>query len=87
MKPMYCCETASLAAFFTFSFACRYISILPSIHLSVKIDAETAVKLRHPSEKQGYVRPTVVPPIRTEDVPLSPVENKQVTSFPYSSTV
>ena len=76
----------SVTAFFILSLACRYISILPAIHLSVKVDAETAVKLRHPSEKQGYVRPSVVPPTQTGDVPLTSVEDKQVTSFQYSFT-
>ena len=77
----------SVTAFFIISLACRYISILPAIHLSVKVDAETAVKLRHPSEKQGYVRPPVVLPTQTGDVPLTSVEDKQVTSFQYSFTI
>ena len=70
-----------MTAFFIISLACRYISILPAIHLSVKVDAETAVKLRHPSEKQDYVRPPVVLPTQSSDVPLTSVEDKQVTSF------
>jgi hypothetical protein len=33
----------------------RYVSILPSIHLSAKVSAETVIKLRHPLE-QGPVK-------------------------------
>nr|KAG5700923.1 hypothetical protein BaRGS_034208 [Batillaria attramentaria] len=56
-----------------------YVSILPSIHLSIEIDAETAKKMRHPSESQGYVAPSQPYPTGTGDSghPHTPTEDKQ----------
>ena len=39
----------------------RYITILPSIHLSIIIDPETAIAVRHPSESNYYVLPSDIP--------------------------
>ncbi|XP_070211949.1 sterol regulatory element-binding protein cleavage-activating protein-like isoform X2 [Littorina saxatilis] len=66
-----------LFAFYNISLLGRYISILPSIHLSMNVDAETAVKLRHPSEQQGYVRPPVVQPTGAGNTHPTSVEKKQ----------
>ncbi|KAK7488750.1 hypothetical protein BaRGS_00020047 [Batillaria attramentaria] len=66
-------------ALYNISLMGRYVSILPSIHLSIEIDAETAKKMRHPSESQGYVAPSQPYPTGTGDSghPHTPTEDKQ----------
>ena len=37
-------------------FTCRYLSILPSIHISTIVSPDEAVKMRHPTENQNAYR-------------------------------
>ncbi|XP_041365861.1 sterol regulatory element-binding protein cleavage-activating protein-like isoform X2 [Gigantopelta aegis] len=50
-----------LFAYYNISLWGRYITILPSIHLSIIIDPEAAVSIRHPSERNYYVLPSDIP--------------------------
>ncbi|XP_076472128.1 sterol regulatory element-binding protein cleavage-activating protein-like [Babylonia areolata] len=69
-----------LFALYNLSLPGRYVSILPSIHLSIKVDAGGAIKLRHPSEQQGYMKPPAVAPTGTGDVPQTSDDNKNMWS-------
>ncbi|KAL8598351.1 hypothetical protein ACOMHN_047672 [Nucella lapillus] len=69
-----------LFASYNLSLPGRYISILPSIHLSIKVDADTAQKLRHPSEQQGYMRQPDVLPTGVGKVPQTSENSKNMWS-------
>lgn len=59
-----------------FKYFPRYISILPSIHLSIIVDPQVALQERHPSESQGYMLPSQSLPTQESH---SSTENKQAS--------
>ncbi|XP_025093802.1 sterol regulatory element-binding protein cleavage-activating protein-like isoform X2 [Pomacea canaliculata] len=70
-----------LLALYNISILGRYISILPSIHLSIIVDPQVALQERHPSESQGYLLPSQSLPTQESH---SSTENKQ-NIWSYSS--
>ncbi|XP_060066336.1 sterol regulatory element-binding protein cleavage-activating protein-like [Ylistrum balloti] len=60
----------------------KFISILPTIHLSVIVDPQEAIDMRHPTEHDGSPSKPIIPPFDKSQEPSSlPVDKSEVQDF------